>query len=168
MIKNYFITTVRNIKKQKVFTFLNVFGLAIGMAGCLLAVLYIRDELELRPVQRQGGQDPPLTADVLRRGRRSGSAERGRPVAQALKEGFPEVEDAVRFRQEDSIRVKAGEESFRENERRPQRAVLFQHLHGPPSQGDPKTALASRRTLSSAGRRPRSTSAGTIPLEKRS
>jgi putative ABC transport system permease protein len=147
MIRNYFITTVRNIKKQKVFTFLNVFGLAIGMAGCLLAVLYIRDELSYDRYNAKADRIHRLTARVLRQGQELVISGAGAPVAQALKEGFPEVEDAVRFRQEGSIRVKAGEASFRELNVVHSEPSFFNIFTVPLLQGDPKTALASRRTL---------------------
>jgi putative ABC transport system permease protein len=44
MIKNYFITTFRNIKKTKLFSFINIFGLAIGMVSCLLILYYVTFE----------------------------------------------------------------------------------------------------------------------------
>ena len=38
MLRNYFIIAVRNLQKNKVFSFINILGLAIGMAACLLIV----------------------------------------------------------------------------------------------------------------------------------
>ncbi|HKL90744.1 MAG TPA: hypothetical protein VJ880_06155, partial [Allomuricauda sp.] len=45
MFKNNIKIAWRSLKKQPFFTFLNIFGLAIGMAGGLLLGLYIYDEL---------------------------------------------------------------------------------------------------------------------------
>ncbi|UCE07998.1 MAG: ABC transporter permease, partial [bacterium] len=45
MLKNYLKITLRNIKKHKGFSFINVIGLAIGMAICILMLLWVRDEL---------------------------------------------------------------------------------------------------------------------------
>lgn len=45
MYKNYLKIILRNFKKQKVYVFINVFGLAIGLAGCLLIGLWILDEI---------------------------------------------------------------------------------------------------------------------------
>ena len=45
MFKNYMKVTLRSLKKQKVYTFINVFGLAIGLAFCTLIFLYVQDEL---------------------------------------------------------------------------------------------------------------------------
>jgi putative ABC transport system permease protein len=147
MIRNYFITTVRTIKKQKVFTFLNVFGLAIGMAACLLALLYIRDEFSYDRYNVKADRIYRLGARLIRQGQEINISGAGAPVAQALKEGFPEVEDAVRFREEGSIRVKAGEASFREGNIVYSEPSFFNIFTVPLLKGDPATALASRRTL---------------------
>jgi len=45
MFKNHLIYTLRSIKKQKTYTLINLLGLAIGMACCMLMILYVRDEL---------------------------------------------------------------------------------------------------------------------------
>ena len=117
------------------------------MAGCLLAVLYIRDEISYDRYNAKADRIHRLTANVLRQGQELVISGAGAPVAQALKEGFPEVEDAVRFRQEGSIRVKAGEASFRELNVVYSEPSFFNIFTVPLLQGDPRTALASRRTL---------------------
>ena len=45
MFKNYFIVAYRNLIRNKVFSFINISGLAFGMAACILISLYILDEL---------------------------------------------------------------------------------------------------------------------------
>ena len=44
MLNNYFKIALRNLKRQKGYTFINVAGLAVGLACCLLIVLYVQDE----------------------------------------------------------------------------------------------------------------------------
>ena len=39
MIKNYFKIAFRNFRKNKAFSFINIFGLAVGLASCLLIML---------------------------------------------------------------------------------------------------------------------------------
>jgi putative ABC transport system permease protein len=147
MIRNYFLTTVRNIRKQKAFTFINVFGLAIGMAACLLALLYVRDELSYDRYNTKADRIYRLGARMIRQGQEINVSGAGGPVAAALKEGFPEIEDTVRFRQEGSIRVKAGETSFRESNVVYTEPSFFNIFTVPLLQGSPGTVLASRRTL---------------------
>lgn len=45
MFKNYIKTAIRNFSKNKLYSSLNIFGLAIGLATCLLIMLYVHDEL---------------------------------------------------------------------------------------------------------------------------
>ncbi|MFQ5771157.1 MAG: ABC transporter permease, partial [bacterium] len=45
MIKNYLKITIRNLSKHKFYSAINIFGLAIGLASCLLIFLYVTDEL---------------------------------------------------------------------------------------------------------------------------
>ena len=45
MIKNYLLIAFRNLKKRKVYSFINIFGLAIGVAVCLVILKYVDFEL---------------------------------------------------------------------------------------------------------------------------
>ena len=45
MIKNYLTVAIRNIARNKTFSAINILGLAIGMACCILILLYVQDEL---------------------------------------------------------------------------------------------------------------------------
>src|SRR5258705_3073433 len=45
MLKNYLLIALRNFKRQKLFTFLNMFGLALGLDSAIFIFLYVSDEL---------------------------------------------------------------------------------------------------------------------------
>ena len=45
MLRNYLLMTVRNLRNRKVYSMVNVLGLATGMAGCTLILLFVRHEL---------------------------------------------------------------------------------------------------------------------------
>src|SRR5688572_1957741 len=45
MLKNYFTIAVRNLKKHRFYTFINITGLAIGIASCIIIVLFVLNEL---------------------------------------------------------------------------------------------------------------------------
>jgi len=45
MLRNYFKIAIRNIKRHKGYSFINIAGLAIGMACCILILMYVTDEL---------------------------------------------------------------------------------------------------------------------------
>ncbi|MFB0565119.1 MAG: ABC transporter permease [Candidatus Aminicenantaceae bacterium] len=97
MLKNYLKIALRNIIRHKGYAFLNILGLAIGMACCLLIVLHIQDELSydtfhvnadriFRVVTSTSGDGAPTNA--------TGTFGTG----PAMKEDFPEVLDFVRLR----------------------------------------------------------------------
>ncbi|MCJ7579899.1 MAG: ABC transporter permease, partial [Candidatus Aminicenantes bacterium] len=99
MLKNYLIIALRNIKKNKVYSLLNIFGLAIGMTVFILIFLYVRYELSFdrwhqnadsiyRVVQKQPG-NMYLGSDRF--------AVTCAPLAGALMEEYPEVVAATRI-----------------------------------------------------------------------
>src|SRR6187549_3198084 len=45
MFKNYFKTAFRNLERNKVYSFINIFGLSIGLACAMLIMLYVKDEI---------------------------------------------------------------------------------------------------------------------------
>ena len=45
MLKNYWLVALRNIRRSKIYSLINVAGLAIGLASVMLIVLYVKDEL---------------------------------------------------------------------------------------------------------------------------
>ena len=47
MIKNYLLVALRNLRRNKVFSFINIVGLALGMACSLLILLWIQDERDM-------------------------------------------------------------------------------------------------------------------------
>jgi ABC-type antimicrobial peptide transport system permease subunit len=56
MLKNYLTTIFRNMRKQKTYTFINISGLAIGMASCILIFIWVRDELSINRIHEKEDQ----------------------------------------------------------------------------------------------------------------
>ena len=54
MLQNFFKIAFRNLLKRKVYTLINIIGLATGMAVCLLIVLFIQDELSFDKFHKNG------------------------------------------------------------------------------------------------------------------
>ena len=65
MLKNYFKIALRNLKKHKGYTFINITGLAVGLACCLLIVLFVRDELSYDRYHDNADQIYRITLDAL-------------------------------------------------------------------------------------------------------
>ncbi len=98
MLKNYFKTAIRSLVKRKSFTAINVVGLAVGIATCLVIFLYVQNEWSF---DRYNANADRLVR-VEFRGTMEGSPLKESnvmpPTAQALKADYPEVVDAARMR----------------------------------------------------------------------
>src|SRR5690349_21535827 len=94
MFKNYLKIAIRNFRKNKAFSFINIFGLAVGLASCVLIMLYIFDESSYDKYQKDG--------DTLFRiasisDKTETWAAAAAPLAFTLKNNLPEVEQATRL-----------------------------------------------------------------------
>src|SRR5687768_10498777 len=93
MIKNYFKTALRNLFKHKVFSMINIFGLAIGIAACLLILQYVRFELSYDHFQAKGDRIFRVQQDRYNEGKLSTQWAAGSAgVGLASKQDIPEVE----------------------------------------------------------------------------
>ena len=57
MLKSYLKIALRNVKKYKGYSFINVTGLATGMACCILIFLWIQDELRIQEEEKESSFD---------------------------------------------------------------------------------------------------------------
>lgn len=98
MFKNYLKTTFRNIIRQKGYSFINITGLAVGMAVCILILLWVQDELSY---DRFHGKADNLYRVVEKWRYSSGEMAYNKvtpgPLAAVLKEKYPEILDATRY-----------------------------------------------------------------------
>src|SRR5580704_8391566 len=96
MIKNYFKVMFRSLLKRKVFTIINLLGLATGMAVCLLLVLYIQNELGYDNFHENGNQIYRLALERKYPGRSAFLGHIPKSIGQAIKNEFPEVLESTR------------------------------------------------------------------------
>lgn len=116
MIKNYLKVALRNMLRHKEYNAINIFGLAVGIACCILIMLFIRSEFSYDAFhpdadriyrawqfEKADGQEFINTVTPL-------------PMAGALKNSFPEVESSCRVYAFNSL-VKVDDKSFKEDVR---------------------------------------------------
>ncbi|MDR3716522.1 MAG: ABC transporter permease [Puia sp.] len=97
MLKNYFKVAIRNLIRNKAFSFINIFGLAIGLTTCLLIMLYIFDESSYDGHYKDADRIYRIeTVSPNGEGLPSWAAGPG-PLAGGLKTDLPEVEQATRI-----------------------------------------------------------------------
>jgi putative ABC transport system permease protein len=97
MFKNYLKITWRNIKKNKVYSFINIMGLAIGMASCILIFLWVQDELSFDGFHENADRIYRVVFSTSDDGSPT-NANGSYGVGPALKKDFPEVTETVRLR----------------------------------------------------------------------
>ncbi|MEJ2614219.1 MAG: ABC transporter permease [Ignavibacteriaceae bacterium] len=98
MIKNYIKTAFRNLRKNKSFSLINISGLAIGIAGCLIIFLYISDQLSYDKFYKHSKNIYRLVLDIKSGNTINKYSTTSPPMGPYLVQNFPEVKEAVRVR----------------------------------------------------------------------
>jgi putative ABC transport system permease protein len=97
MLKNYFKIAVRNILKNKIYSFINIIGLAVGISACILIVLYVINEESFDSFNRNADRIVRATMTFSFSGVSQNVAVTGTKLLPAFKRNFPEIEDGVRL-----------------------------------------------------------------------
>ncbi len=147
MFENYIKTALRNFLKHKGFSFINIFGLAIGVACCLLIVLFVLDEVSYDQYHEKADQIYRVGIrgfinNILFRGVVTCS-----PMAQTLVNEYPEVTAATRLRNFGFPVFRYEDKVFSEEKVFWVDQSFFDVFTVPFIKGDPKTALAQPNTI---------------------
>src|ERR1043165_9466263 len=98
MIKNYFKTAVRNLWKHKVFSFINITGLTIGLTSFILIALFIFDELTFdRGHQNADNIYRVVESKTSAEGKTTRRCSTGFLVSARARTCFPEIRDVARI-----------------------------------------------------------------------
>jgi predicted permease len=98
MFKNYFKSALRNLRRNKGFAFINISGLAVGMAAAILILLWVQNELSTdRFYQKENRIYVMYNRDKDGEGNKWAWPNTPKILATTLKTDYPEVEDAVRY-----------------------------------------------------------------------
>jgi putative ABC transport system permease protein len=141
MLKNYLKSAFRNIKRHKGYASINIAGLAIGMACCILIVMYIATELSYDRYHENADRIFRLGLDANVGGSKVVTPISNVPSAPALIQEYPEVLDAVRIRTVSRTSVEYEDKQFYENGILYADNSIFSIFTFPMTRGDPKTAL---------------------------
>ncbi len=147
MLKSYFKTALRNLSRQKGYSLINLTGLAIGMACCLLILMFVNDELSYDNYNKNADRIYRVSIHLLYGGRDLQAAVVSAPMGKTMTEDYPEVEEAVRFRDRGSCIIKYKENSFKEERFLYSDPTLFTVFTIPLLKGDPQTALKDPYSL---------------------
>lgn len=146
MLKNYLKIALRNLSARKGFVCINILGLAIGIACCLLIGAYVLDELRYDRFNTNANRIYRVTQTTETTSKVEEGATTPFPVGPTLRNDYPgQIEKTVRFfdMQEEArtIRYKAGEKAFRVDDFYVVDSTFFDVFSAKLVQGDPETAL---------------------------
>jgi putative ABC transport system permease protein len=146
MFKNYFKTAFRNLLRNKVYSFINIAGLSLGLACCLLIFLYSKDEVSYDRFHKNKENIHRIVTNFIDpQGNINKFSSTGMMPGPDFKRQIPEIEDFVRIK-DANYTVKSGKDVFS------QEALcvddnFFSIFSFPLIQGDPKTALKNIHSL---------------------
>ncbi|WP_234736843.1 ABC transporter permease [Tellurirhabdus bombi] len=145
MLTNYIKIAFRNLLRYRAFSFINIVGVAIGLACFLLIALYVRDEVSYDRSHAKADRIYRLTRTFINPADGSTSlklAAVAPPFGPLIKEDFPEVQEVVRI-QENSGLLKYGEHSYNEDGMFVAEANLFKVFDFKLLRGNPARALVA-------------------------
>ncbi|MGH7599230.1 MAG: ABC transporter permease, partial [bacterium] len=149
MLKNYLKITVRNLLRHKGYTFINVAGLAVGMACCALILLYIRDELSYDRFHKNAENIYRVLITMDEGGKVRKHSYTSAPMAPTLEADYPEVLKAVRVDEPFGGRtlVSYEDKQFYEEGVYGADPGLFEVFDFPLLRGNPATALLNPKSV---------------------
>ena len=143
MFKNYFLMTLRNIRKHTLHSVINIAGLSIGMAVCLLIFLWVQDESGYDRFHANKNEIAQVYSEMSYS---SGDSQLVTssyyPLAKVLKEECPEVREAVRYESASGLLLSHGEKQFTNDAVGLADPGFFDVFSFSFTQGNPDSALA--------------------------
>jgi putative ABC transport system permease protein len=146
MIQNYLKIALRNLLRNKVYSFINIGGLAVGMATCLLITLYVLDEISYDRFNEKADRIYRLDMDIKFGGSEKSYAVSPAPAGPALLRDYPFIENYVRIR-ENGVVITKGKETINEQNVAFADSSLFEVFTLPMLYGNPKNALSQPNSV---------------------
>ena len=115
MFKNYFKIALVHFKKHRAYSFINIFGLSIGIACCILILSYILFELSYDKFHDKADRIYRLQVDLKIADDHLNIPKSSPPMAGYLVQNYPEVLNAVRIQGFNRIPVSYGDRMFYED-----------------------------------------------------
>jgi putative ABC transport system permease protein len=147
MIKNYFKIAFRNLWKNKGYSAINIFGLAIGLASCLLITLYVTDELSYDRHFKNSERIYRINSDIRFGGADLHMTATSDMMGGLLKKDYPQVEEFTRiYTNEGPKLLRKGSEYITESRLAYADSTFFSVFQLPALEGDTRTALNEPNT----------------------
>lgn len=147
MFRNYLKTAWRNIRKNKLFSAINILGLSLGIALCFIIMLYVQDELSYDRFNKNADNIARVVFQADINGGKINESVCMPPVAETMKNDFPQVLDATRIQDQGSSKIIYKDKVFKDDHFANADANVFSIFTLPMIKGDAKTALLQPHTV---------------------
>jgi len=149
MIRSYIIVALRNLWRNRGYTSINIFGLALGLATSIFILLYVINELSYDRFHERSDRIYKAWVSGMMPTGEMHDANTAGPMAAALLADYPEVEQVVRIRQSGGWLVRSGDRVFTETEQDFMftDSTFFDVFSFKLLKGDPKTCLVEPRSI---------------------
>jgi len=148
MIRNYITTAIRNLLKHKGYSVINVIGLALGLAGCILMLLYIRYETSYDDYNLKKDRMYRIEDNLLWSGSVNKTATTPSAWGPVLLADYPSIEQLTRLKRlSDQQSVQLENRSFRGKASFYADSNIFDVFTLPLARGTPATALTRPHTV---------------------
>ncbi len=149
MLRNYIVVALRNLWRNRGFAAINIFGLAIGIASSIFIFLYVINELTYDRFHEKSDRIYRVWISGSMPATEMRHAVTSPPMAEALLNDYPEVENTVRLRQIGGWLVRKGDRVFHETDQEFIFAdsSFFDVFSFKLLRGDPGTCLKDPRSI---------------------
>ncbi|HET7361466.1 MAG TPA: ABC transporter permease, partial [Salinimicrobium sp.] len=147
MIKNYFKIAFRNIWKNKVFSFINIFGLAVSIASFMLICSYLYKQLNYDTYAEKSDQIYRVELHLTENGGVTVFPTVDVAVGQGIKNAYPEVLASTRLVPAADYYVRYGDKQFKEHKLAIVDSNFLQVFFIPFIEGNAKTALVEPNSI---------------------
>ena len=150
MLNNYLKIALRNLRKHKGYSFINIFGLSIGIAACLLILLFVMHEMSYDRWNENANRIVRPTMDINFGGNAQHYAVTGGHLGPQVLAEMPEVQNFCRFRTYGSYLIKRegdGQQNFKEENVLYTDSSFFEVFPLPVIEGDARNCLTQPNTM---------------------
>lgn len=147
MIRNYFKTTLRNLIKHKGYSFINISGLAVGIACCLLIILYVKDELSFDRFHDNTENIYRMQSTITMNDNKQVFNAVGLPAGPTLLDEVPSITNQTRYLSR-AMEVRIGDKEYTEGGALYVEPAFLEIFNFPSKQGNAQSALANPNEIS--------------------
>ena len=147
MIKNILRIALRNFRKDKWFSLINILGLTIGITFSLFLIFYIRDELSYDRFNAYADRIYRIVTYVTEKDKNTNFTITESPLAFQMKKDYPEVQEAARMVNRERTLFKVDNKSFFETKIYYADSNIFRIFTAKFLEGNPNTALVEPHSV---------------------